>query len=91
MSRYNYYGIKGNDAWHIVSNYRPMHLHWVAPELIQNSDLIWCQGIQGGVRLIHKNWRVNMADNFRKLGYVTTDEKAMQEFAWVKLKAKTIS
>lgn len=90
MSRYNYYGVRGDDAWHIVSPYRPSHLHWIAPELIRNSDLIWCQGIQGGVRLVHQDWRLFRSGNFRKIGYMTTNEEAMREFAWVKLRAKTL-
>ena len=90
MSRYNYYGVKGDDAWHFVSHYRPTHMHWFAPALFRDSDLVWCQGARGGVRLIHEDWALRGGDNFRKLGYVTTNEEAMQEFAWVKLRAKTL-
>ena len=55
-------------------------------------DRIWCQGPQGGVRVVTENF---MNDKYltgekkyygRK--YVTKNENAMREFAWIKLKAQ---
>lgn len=91
MPRYNYYGVKDGEAWHMATDYRPSYVHWFQPALFRESDLVWCQGTQGGVRLIHENWNLIGSKNFRKLGYITTNEKAMQEFTWVKLKARTLT
>ena len=49
------------------------------------SDRVWKQGPKGGVKIIKsRSWPY-------PLGYVTTDEKYMKEFAWVKLRAKAIN
>ena len=47
------------------------------------SDRVWKQGPQGGVKIIKAPWI-----NSWPVGYITTNEKYMQEFAWVKLRAK---
>jgi len=86
--RYHYYGVKGEESWHFSSNTRPNLIAWANQRLFVGSDLVWCQGSKGGVRLVFHNWAL---DSFRKYGYITQDEKAMQEFMWVKLKAKDIN
>ena len=57
-------------------------------------DRIWCQGPQGGVRIVSENWMVDEyatgAKHYYGRKYVTRNEKAMQEFAWVKLKAQPL-
>jgi len=56
----------------------------VLNRLITVSDRVWQQGPKGGVRIIKsRDWLYPM-------GYVTTDEKYMKEFSWVKLRAKLI-
>lgn len=89
--KYHYYGATGDWAWHLPSNNADtMIKRWLAPKLFLNSDLVWCQGPQGGVRLVHQDWtKTNFV--FRKQGYITTDPEAMKEFMWVKLKAITLS
>jgi hypothetical protein len=55
-------------------------------------DRIWCQGPQGGVRIVSENWMSQVYEKNQKTyygrKYVTKNEKAMREFAWVKLKAQ---
>lgn len=52
--------------------------------LVTLSHKIWRQGPKGGVRIIKdkENWA-------HRIGYVTTDEKIMKEFMWVKLQAQS--
>lgn len=50
------------------------------------SDRVWKQGPKGGVKLIKSPWRDPWP-----MGYITTNEKYMREFAWVKLKAKELT
>lgn len=56
------------------------------------SDRIWCQGTQGGVRVVTENFMneqyISGEKTFFGKRYVTKDEKAMREFAWVKLRAE---
>ena len=50
------------------------------------SDRVWQQGPKGGVRIIKAPW-----SELWPMGYITTNEKYMKEFAWVKLQAKELS
>lgn len=88
--RYHYYGIKGEEAWHFASNCRPGMMNWFIPKLFEGSDIVWCQGLKGGVRIVYTDW-VKNAFEFRKYGYITTDPEAMKEFAWVKLRARDLN
>lgn len=49
------------------------------------SDRVWKQGPKGGVKIIKAPWT-----NLWPTGYITTNEKYMKEFSWIKLKAKEI-
>ena len=55
-------------------------------------DRIWCQGSQGGVRIVSENFMndkyINGEKKFYGRKYVTRNEGAMREFAWVKLSAQ---
>ena len=55
-------------------------------------DRVWCQGPQGGVRIVSENWMSQVYEKNQKTyygqKYVTRNEKAMKEFAWVKLIAQ---
>lgn len=86
--RYNYYGVHEGKTWHMVSNSGPTMMRWWMPELMSKSTKVWCQGPQGGIRVVRHNW--DFGNRLQKIGYVTQDEKAMKEFAWVKLTAQTI-
>ena len=61
--------------------------HWF-PKLqgiIRMSDRVWKQGPQGGVKVIKsRDWQ-------HPLGYVTNNEKYMEQFIWVKLTAKDLA
>jgi hypothetical protein len=46
-------------------------------------DRIWCQGPQGGVKIVKD--RMNGV-----YGYVTKNEQVIKEFMWIKLKAKEL-
>lgn len=50
--------------------------------LVTISDKVWRQGPKGGVKII-KDRQV-----WPSPGYVTTNEKLMKEFMWVKLQAQ---
>ena len=52
-----------------------------------NSDRIWCQGPRGGVKVVKD--RINYYGG-GVYGYITTNKKAMKEFAWVKLSARPL-
>lgn len=53
--------------------------------LITIADKVWRQGPKGGVKIIKdRNARWG-----HTLQYVTTNEKIMKEFMWVKLQAQT--
>jgi hypothetical protein len=54
--------------------------------LSYNSDRIWCQGPQGGVKIVKD--RITYPGS--TYGYVTKNEKLMKEFMWIKLKAKEL-
>lgn len=64
-----------NDNWFSTVN-----------RLITVSDRVWKQGPQGGVKVVKHRW---YSDSY-PVGYITTNEKYMREFAWIKLKAKEI-
>ena len=51
--------------------------------LITVSDKVWRQGPKGGVKVIKDKTR-------RCMNYVTSDEKMMKKFIWIKLKAQSI-
>jgi hypothetical protein len=87
---YHYYGVKGDEAWHFESNTRPSMMNWFQPRLFQGSELVWCQGLRGGVRLVYFDWMRNALE-FRKYGYITKDSDAMREFMWAKLRAKDVN
>lgn len=92
MKTYNYYGVKDDYVWHFQSpTYH--HTRYWQPRLFNESDLVWMQGPKGGVRLIHQSWGAvcKNGGKYRKGGYVTTDEKSMEEFFWIKLKAITVN
>jgi hypothetical protein len=55
--------------------------------LAMNSSRVWCQGPRGGVKIVKD--RINYFGGFGN-GYVTNNQKAMKEFAWIKLSARHI-
>lgn len=81
--KYNYYGFKGDHAWHLVSASSPLATRWFQPRLFEQSELVYCQGPRGGVRIVH----THIAGQY---GYIRQNSKAMKEFAWIKLKARTV-
>ena len=54
--------------------------------LATNSDRVWCQGPRGGVKIVKD--RISYPGGM--YGYVTHKEKAMKEFAWIKLSARRL-
>jgi len=51
--------------------------------LITLSDKVWRQGPKGGVKIVK-----DRGASFHYSRYVTTDEKLMKKFMWVKLQAQ---
>ena len=51
-----------------------------------NSHRVWCQGPRGGVKIVKD--RITYPGGV--YGYITTNKKAMKEFAWVKLSARPL-
>jgi hypothetical protein len=49
------------------------------------SHRVWRQGPRGGVKIVQ-----NRGYNLYPTGYITTNPKWMQKFAWVKLQARPI-
>jgi hypothetical protein len=48
------------------------------------SDRVWKQGPKGGVKIVKsRSWPY-------PVGYITTDEKWMKKFTWIKLKAQAL-
>jgi len=88
--RYHYYGIKDDQAWRLSCNSKPNLMHRFNPNLMKYSDIVWCQGFRGGVRLVHFNW-MKYENQTRKYGYITSNPEAMKEFMWIKLKAKPLN
>lgn len=54
--------------------------------MIRMSECVWKQGPKGGVKIVKFPWH-----RLWPTGYITTNEKYMKEFAWVKLRAKVIN
>ena len=54
--------------------------------LITLSDKVWRQGPKGGVKIIK-----DRGATYHPAGYVTTDEKLMKKFMWVKLQAQSFN
>ena len=52
-----------------------------------NSDRVWCQGPRGGVKIVKD--RINYYGGVYG-GYITNNQKAIKEFAWVKLSARPL-
>lgn len=50
------------------------------------SDRVWKQGPKGGVKLVKTPWWEDWP-----MGYLTTNEKYMKEFFWIKMQAKSLS
>jgi len=83
-----YYGVKGDFAWKldwhnswlIHKNTNVTHL----PGLMRESDQVWYQGPRGGVQLIRGAYWNYWAT------YLRRDSEKMKQFAWVKLRARTL-
>ena len=56
------------------------------PRLLRESDMVYCQGPRGGVQIIKD--RITYPGGM--YGYITNNNKAMKEFAWIKLSARHI-
>ena len=57
--------------------------HGGQSRLASNSHRIWCQGPQGGVKIVK--------DRITCLyGYVTKNKTAMKKFTWIKLSARPL-
>lgn len=54
-------------------------------DAVQCSDVIWRQGPGGGIKIV-KDRRCNYP-----VGYITTNEKYMEKFMWIKLQAKELT
>ena len=54
--------------------------------LAMNSNRIWCQGPRGGVKIVKD--RISYPSGV--YGYITTNKKAMKEFTWIKLSARSL-
>ena len=85
---YHYYGVKDNWAWQLdwhnswllVKNTNSQHI----PQLMRESDQVWCQGPRGGVQLIKGGYWDYWAT------YLRRDSEKMKQFTWVKLRAKEL-
>jgi hypothetical protein len=86
---YHYYGVKGDFAWKLATQSDPGELKWFQPRLLRDSDVVWCQGPRGGVRIVHINHLQWIGP--RQYGYISQNSKAMQEFMWIKLKAQSLN
>jgi hypothetical protein len=53
--------------------------------LLRMSERVWKQGPRGGVKIVKAPW-----SDLWPTGYITTNEKYMKEFAWIKLRAKSL-
>lgn len=54
--------------------------------LAHNSDRVWMQGPRGGVKIVKD--RITYPGGM--YGYITNNNKAMKEFAWIKLSARPL-
>ena len=93
MGTYTYY-CEVNDrireypqgVYKVVADKGINHLWFpVLNRLTTVSDRVWKQGPKGGVKILKAPW-----NNLWATGYITTNEKYMREFSWIKLKAKEI-
>lgn len=92
MGRHTYYcEILGNYGGYTTGVYKVVadkgiNRTWF-PQLnrvMSFSDRVWKQGPKGGVKIVKsRSWPYPM-------GYITTDEKWMKKFVWVKLKAQVL-
>jgi len=55
--------------------------------LAHNSDRVWMQGPRGGVKIVKD--RINYYGG-GVYGYITKNKKAMKEFTWIKLSARSL-
>lgn len=58
----------------------------VLNRLMTVSGRVWKQGPKGGVKIVKHRWH----NGAWPIGYITTNEKYMQEFMWIKLTAKEL-
>lgn len=74
-------------VYKVIAEQANRHHTWlpVLNRLITMSDRVWKQGPKGGVKIVKSR-----TYELLPLGYVTTNEKYMKQFAWVKLRAKSI-
>ena len=82
---YHYYGVKGDFAWQLdlgnkLRSANSQHM----PQLMRESDQVWCQGPRGGVQLIKGDYWDYWAT------YVRRDSEKMKQFLWVKLRARAL-
>jgi len=93
MGRYTYYCEVKNrireypqGVYKVVADKGINHMWFPAlNRLTTVSDRVWKQGPKGGVRIIKAPWC-----DLVPVGYITTNEKYMKEFFWVKMKAKEL-
>jgi hypothetical protein len=76
----------GIDSWKAGVYSSPGYMgawHGGQSRLSYNSDRIWCQGPQGGVKIVkdRTTWLY---------GYVTKNKTAMKKFTWIKLSARPL-
>lgn len=82
-------GIDGYEAGvYSAEGYMGGFIGW-QNRLAWNSSRVWCQGPQGGVQ-VFGGAGTSIARAMRKYKYVTNNAELMQEFAWVKLRAKAL-
>jgi hypothetical protein len=72
-------------VYKIVANRHTGNWYPKLNRIISISDRVWKQGPKGGVKIVKSR-----SYDVPPLGYITTDEKRMKEFAWIKLSAKTV-
>jgi hypothetical protein len=82
----NYYGVRGDYVWHMKTQHTRLSTH-LAPRLFRESDVVYCQGPQGGVRVVHVRDFIQQGT----YGYVRRDSEAMKEFVWIKLRARELN
>ena len=73
----------GIDSWKAGVYSSPGYMAAWQSRLSYNSDRIWCQGPQGGVKMVkdRTTWLY---------GYITNNKTAMKKFTWVKLSARPL-
>jgi hypothetical protein len=77
----------GIDSWKAGVYSSPGYMgawHGGQSRLSYNSDRIWCQGPQGGVKMVKDRTRL------ASFGYVTNNAAMMKKFTWVKLRARSL-